>query len=1160
MIRRCSRVVVALGALVTLLTWSGGAAAYAQEAPSEPNRGGELDLSSQDPDLALQRIRVQDGYEINLFASEEQFPELGNPLAMTWDYRGRLWVLTSPTYPHYFPGEEPNDKLIILEDTNEDGRADTLTVFADKLYVPMGFELGDGGVYVSQQPNLMFMRDTNGDDRADERRIILHGFGTEDSHHALSAFNWGSGGGLYFQEGTFLHSQVETPYGPVRVENASVFRYEPKTEKLSVFVSYPFANPWGHTVDRWGQNFVSDASGGSNYFGTAFSGHVDYPRKQRSMKEWTLTKVRPTSGVEFVSSRHFPESAQGNFLINNVIGFHGTKQYRTVQDGSGFVGVETDPLLQSADVNFRPVAMQFGPDGALYVVDWFNPLIGHMQFSFRDPRRDKTHGRVWRVTAKGRPLLERPRIHGQPIAAQLEYLKAYEDRTRYWTRLALREQPTEALVAALRTWVKALDASAADYEHHLLEALWVFQHHDVVEAPLLKQLLEAKEFRARAAAVRVLQHWFDRVDGAMDLLAARTQDAEPRVRLEAVRAASFVPTAQAAEVALASLRHPTDYYLQYALDSTITTLAKAWKPALTAGQPLAGDNPAGLSYLLARLEPTELTALSPSTPVLHELLSRPGIAVADRRRAAEALASTSTSTPMAEVVTAIGRIDGQPGSSAVSRELVQVLLQYDPAALQGAREDLLRLARTASNDAVREGAWAGLIRADGAPDAVWTQATSSARGPLDIVNAVGLVQDATHRAALYPRLVALLEAPRTRSGESAPRPSTVSGRFVRITAPGRDRTLTLAEVEVTSGGANVAPRGTATQSSTVSSGAVGGHAPNAIDGKLTSVQEGSNVPTGITFTSQEADPWWELDLGREMPIERVEVRLPDGTQGGRDAVLHVSVLSDARAPVFARDGLSMREQTHALDPGGDEEQGTRRAAMLALTQVTGRESETVALLARLFSDGEASDALAALRAVPLAAWPRTSVAPVAEGVVAYARDLPAAARTGAAFREAVTFGRTLTASLPSAERTRIESDLDALTVRQITITAVAAQMRFDLSQFTVYAGEDVELVFVNADEMPHNVLITAQGALETVALKAEAMAATPDGFAKQFVPDTNLVLAATRLINGGETARLRFTAPKETGGYPFVCTFPGHWRTMNGTMNVIREAPGTESR
>ena len=1164
MTRHVAATVLAAGLLAGSVT-----PALAQTAPPEPDKGGALDLASEDVDIALQRINTADGYEVSLFASEEQFPELGNPLAMTWDYRGRLWVLTSPTYPHYFPGEEPDDKLVILEDTDEDGKADALTVFADKLYVPMGFELGDGGAYVSQQPNLMFLRDTDGDGRADERRVVLHGFGTEDSHHALSAFTWGPGGGLYFQEGTFLHSQVETPYGPVRVENASVFHYEPRTEKLSVFVSYPFANPWGHTVDRWGQNFVSDASGGSNYFGTAFSGHVDYPRKQRSMKEWTLTKVRPTSGVEFVSSRHFPDEAQGNFLINNVIGFHGTKQYRTVEEGSGFVGIEIEPLLQSTDVNFRPVAMQFGPDGALYVVDWFNPLIGHMQFSLRDPRRDKTHGRVWRVTAKGRPLVERPRIHGQPIERQLEFLKAYEDRTRYWARLALRDQPTEAVVRALRAWVAALDPKDADHEHHLLEALWVLQHHDVVETPLLKRLLDAREFRARAAAVRVLQHWFDRVDDAMALLAARVVDAEPRVRLEAVRAASFVPTAEAAEMALESLRHPTDYYLQYALDSTITTLAPRWKPALTSGRRLAADNPAGLAYLLERLEPRELTALPDSTPVLHELLQRPGVEVSHRARAAAALASASGRSPIDEIVAALERLDGQPGSAAASADLAGMLANGDPAHLRASRVALEALARQANNDATREGAWAAVVRADGGVERAWRTA-SEGGGRVDLVRAVRLMPDTAHREALYPLIVETLSADAVGGRAGAPsaarpasaQPHGVAGRYVRITAPGRDRTVLLAEVEVLRDGVNVASAKPATQSSTVSSGAVGGHAANGVDGRLTSVQEGTSVPAGIAFTSQEASPWWEVDLGGDVPLDEVIVRLPEEGRPGSQGTLHVAVLDTNRTAVFARDGLSTRVTTHRLMPGPPDPAAVARAAMQALSDVPGREAATVELLARRLEEGrgDAADAIAALRAVPLEAWPRAAVAPVAGQVIAYARTVPSAERAGVPFRQAVAFGRALAETLPAAERASLDADLAALTVRQITITAVEAQMRYDLTQFSVYAGEDVEIVFVNADEMPHNVLITAQGAMETVALAAEAMAATPDGFAKQFVPDTPLVLAATKLIGPGETARLRFKAPKETGGYPFVCTFPGHWRTMNGTMNVVREPAGTESR
>ena len=250
----------------------------------------------------------------------------------------------------------------------------------------------------------MFLKDTNGDGKADERRIVLHGFGTEDSHHAIHAFTWGAGGGLFFRRARSCTRRWRRRTVPSGSRTPASIATSRGRKSSSVFVSYPFANPWGHVVDGWGQHFISDASNGNNYWGDAFSGHVEHPRKQRMMKEWTNTKVRPTAGIEFVRSRQFPDSAQGNFLINNVIGFHGIKQYKVADDGSGFAATEIEPLLQSSDTNFRPVALRFGPDGALYITDWFNPLVGHMRYSLRDARRDKTHGRIWRVTAKGRPL------------------------------------------------------------------------------------------------------------------------------------------------------------------------------------------------------------------------------------------------------------------------------------------------------------------------------------------------------------------------------------------------------------------------------------------------------------------------------------------------------------------------------------------------------------------------------------------------------------------------------------------------------------------------------------------------------------------------------------------------------------------------------------
>jgi glucose/arabinose dehydrogenase len=529
------------------------------------------------PEESQRTFTLPEGYEANLFASEETFPDLKKPVQMTFDARGRLWVTTMASYPMYLPGKPVDDKILILEDTDGDGKADKQTVFADKLHVPTGIELGDGGVYVAQQPNLMFLKDTNGDDKADTRDLIMHGFDTADSHHAMHAFTWDPGGALYWQEGTFHFSQVETPYGPQRLANAGVFRYEPKTFKFDVFVSYGFANPWGHYFDKWGQNLVADASGGANYYGTAFSGSVDYPSKHGKLNEFLVKQWRPTSGCELVSSRNFPDETQGDYLLNNVIGFQGVLRYRMKPGGSGFYADPVEPLLRSTDVNFRPVDLEFGPDGALYLVDWYNPLVGHMQHSLRDPNRDVEHGRIWRIHYKKKPLVEKARIAGATVPELLDLLKAYEDRTRYRARRELREHPPELVLKELDKWVTGLYKNDPEYWHNMLEALWLHQSLDAVDPALLKTMLTCPEPKARAAATRVLCYWRDQVKEPIELLRKQINDDNPRVRLEAVRALSFFhgkDAAKAQEAAMESLLLDQDYYLKYTLDETNKTLDK----------------------------------------------------------------------------------------------------------------------------------------------------------------------------------------------------------------------------------------------------------------------------------------------------------------------------------------------------------------------------------------------------------------------------------------------------------------------------------------------------------------------------------------------------------------------------------------------------------
>lgn len=538
----------------------------------ETNFKNEVSITT--PEEALELFTLAEGFEVSLWASEKDFPNLENPVQFTFDGQGRMYLTTMPSYPQYLPGVPVDDKILILADTNGDGKADKETIFARGLHVPTGIELAQGGVFVAQQPDLFFLKDTNGDGVADVYERRLHGFDSADSHHALSTFKLGPGGELYFQEGTFHHSQTETPQGPRRVANAAVFRYEPRPEKLDIFVSYNFANPWGHCFDKWGQNFVADASGGANYVGAAFSGDLDHPRKHPGLKEFLVKQWRPTCGCEIVSSRQFPEEMQGDYLLNNCIGFQGVLQYRFKEEGSGFAAEPVEPLLRSSDPSFRPVDLQFGPDGALYVLDWYNPLVGHMQHNIRDPNRDKSHGRVWKITYKGNPTLPAVDLTKLSTAELIEQLTTYEDRVRFRARRELGSRPTAEVLEAVSARIAQTAGENEAEIHLLLELLWVQQHHNQVDEGFLDQLLTVEDARARAAAVRVLCYVRDQVTEPLAKLQIAIHDEHPRVRLEAIRALSFFDNQQALDLAVESLIYDQDVYLEYTLKETMETLQK----------------------------------------------------------------------------------------------------------------------------------------------------------------------------------------------------------------------------------------------------------------------------------------------------------------------------------------------------------------------------------------------------------------------------------------------------------------------------------------------------------------------------------------------------------------------------------------------------------
>ncbi len=528
-----------------------------------PEKNGSLTyLYGQD---ALKAINVAPGYKIELFASEQEFPDLAKPVQMTFDNKGRLWVVCMPSYPHYKPGDpKPNDKIIILEDTNHDGKADKQTVFASGLHVPVGMEIAHNGVYVSQGTNLVFLQDTDGDDHADKKEIILSGFDDHDTHHEISAFVTDESGAIYMGEGVFLQTNVETPYGTVRATNGGFMRYNPARKHLERVAQLTIPNPWGIAFDKWGQNFFAETSGPDVRWmmpGTTKNRYGQYGHKSFTLIE-EKHLVRPTSGLEFVYSRHFPEEVQGDFLINNTIGFLGMKQHQLTDEGTGYQSKHRMDLIVGSDRNFRPVDMEFAPDGSLYVIDWHNILIGHMQHNARDPLRDHTHGRVYRITYPSRPLVQPAKVFGATIEELLDNLKLPEYRTRYRVRRELRGRNANEVLPKITQWVKKLDKNDLNYEHHVLEALWVSWGLNKVDQSLLNQLLQAKDYHARAAAVRVLRYTGHQVKNQEALLTKAVQDVHGRVRMEAFVAASWLPKDQANRIFAIAKKKPLDKWME----------------------------------------------------------------------------------------------------------------------------------------------------------------------------------------------------------------------------------------------------------------------------------------------------------------------------------------------------------------------------------------------------------------------------------------------------------------------------------------------------------------------------------------------------------------------------------------------------------------------
>lgn len=537
------------------------------------------DIPKPDPEAELAAMHIADGYEVNLYASD---PAFAKPIHMNFDEQGRLWVASSRNYPQIEPGAKPSDQIVVLEDRDGDGQAEHHTVFAHDLLIPTGVLPGDGGVYVANSTELIHLQDTDGDGKADRRRTVLSGFGTEDTHHLLHTLRWGPDGWMYLNQSIYIHSHIETPRGVKHLDGGGIWRFDPGSVELQVLCK-GFVNPWGHVIDPFGQSLVTDGAyfEGINYV-FPDSVFVTSPGAER----W-LSGLNPGSpkhcGLEMISGGAMPEQMQGR-LVTNDFRSHRVCLFEIARQGSGYRSVQLPELIRTEHVAFRPIDVKMGPDGAIYVADWYNPIIQHGEVDFRDPRRDTQHGRIWRITAKGHQPLVAPRYDQLDEEALCKLLRDSALWVRQFSRMELARRKPAQREAALVQFIDAAEDSR-EKELRQLEQLWVKLCSREVDSQLIDTLRQADDPRIRAVAIRYAGRLRQQLPRAADWLAEAVKDQDDQVVLEAVVALGQMNTLAAVQRLLEVASRPNqDQFLQFALWTAARSTEPIWLEALERGR------------------------------------------------------------------------------------------------------------------------------------------------------------------------------------------------------------------------------------------------------------------------------------------------------------------------------------------------------------------------------------------------------------------------------------------------------------------------------------------------------------------------------------------------------------------------------------------------
>jgi putative membrane-bound dehydrogenase-like protein len=520
------------------------------------------------PEQSAKLIQVPAGFDLELFASE---PDIVNPIDMNWDEKGRLWVIETVDYPNTVRDDKStgDDVIKILEDTDQDGKADKVTVFADKLNLPTSFAFWNGGIIVSEAPYFLFLKDTDGDDKADIKEILIEGWGTFDTHAVASNLQNGIDNMIY---GVVGYSGFKgSIYGQDLDFDQNMYRFDPKKNYFEVLTNTS-NNTWGLGITEDNSLFASTANNTHSVFlgipnknmvgmegipaqgSLKIDGHYAMQPITRNVRQVDVFGgFTAAAGHHFYTARAYPSSYwnQVAFVCEPTGGL--VHIAKIEKDGAGYVEKDGGNLFAGADEWVSPVSAKVGPDGNVWVADWYNFIVQHNPTpsadrggydavngkgnAYENPLRDKSRGRIWRIVPKGHEKSEEPKLSSDHPE---ELVHALTNDNMFWRltaqRLLVARGKTD-IVDALYKLVNSSSVDALGLNPGALHALWTLEGigalgSETEAIPVVTGALYHPAAAVRKAAIQMLPK-----NGTTDAALVKAHvlyDRDPSVQLAAL--------------------------------------------------------------------------------------------------------------------------------------------------------------------------------------------------------------------------------------------------------------------------------------------------------------------------------------------------------------------------------------------------------------------------------------------------------------------------------------------------------------------------------------------------------------------------------------------------------------------------------------------------